>query len=393
VEIQASGRSKLPIAAMTLSGRLGMDRLAQSRIAFVVLLAICGTDACHERELLGINSVTATQACANKPCGDDCAACSTDSCTAPDIVGHCGADGMCAESAASCSSDAGGTRSQTAGSGGQQAGTDGQTAGIGGKSGSVDASPGCGKSGAPTGQLVDQTITIAGQARTYALTVPPDYSEKPPLPLIVGWHGANVDGAKARKIFNLDAATNGAAVIVYPYGLPTSAMTWDLSSDGADSRLFTDLVTFISSEYCIDSNRIFTTGHSTGAAMANILGCYSRGLRAIALVAGMNQGVRADCTGQVAVWITQGQNDPVVDVSQGQRIRDFWIGQNGCTAQTTTWGAESACDEYLGCKTDRPVVWCVHDEGHAWPNLTTDCNGGTCFDAGSAIWTFFSSFR
>jgi hypothetical protein len=39
------------------------------------------------------------------------------------------------------------------------------------------------------------------------------------------------------------------------------------------------------------------------------------------------------------------------------------------------------------------VVWCVHDEGHSWPSLTFGCDGGVCFDGGSAIWAFFSSFK
>jgi poly(3-hydroxybutyrate) depolymerase len=42
-----------------------------------------------------------------------------------------------------------------------------------------------------------------------------------------------------------------------------------------------------------------------------------------------------------------------------------------------------------------PVVWCVHDGGHAWPSLIYGCDadGGVCFDGGSAIWAFFSSFH
>jgi hypothetical protein len=36
---------------------------------------------------------------------------------------------------------------------------------------------------------------------------------------------------------------------------------------------------------------------------------------------------------------------------------------------------------------------CVHDQGHNWPNTGYGCDGGVCFDAGPAIWSFFSKLQ
>lgn len=362
-----------------------MPRPAQSPVVFVVLLALA-IGACNERELLGINRLTPTQACAAKPCGAACSACSTEACLEPDVVGHCGADGRCTEGVPFCPSDEAGT--------GGQSGL-GDEAGSSTPSGSADASPGCGKTGAPTGQLPSQTIMVAGQPRTYVLSVPSGYTGTTPLALVLVWHGANLRGSLARALFNLESKSDGAAVFVYPDGSATNAMTWDMSSGGADFQLFASLVSLISSEYCIDSHRIFSTGHSTGAMLTNNLGCYSDVLRAIAPVSGMRSGGAgsAHCTGRVAAWIAHGENDSTVGFSQGEAIRDFWIDENGCTTQTVPWDSEPACVGYQGCKPDRPVVWCVHDEDHAWPSLTFGCDGGICFDGGSAIWEFFSSFH
>jgi polyhydroxybutyrate depolymerase len=322
--------------------------------------------ACKDHLSLGSNCLTPRQACAGKSCGDVCSACSQGSLATPDIAGTCGADGVCAVAAPVCGQVDGG------------------------------ASAGCGKTGAATGQLTGQTITIAGQPRTYALSVAAGYTGATPLALVLVWHGANIDGSLARTLFNLESKSEGAAIFVYPDGL--AAGGWDVTSGSADFQLFEELVSSLSSRYCIDPNRIFSTGHSTGAVMTNSLGCtYGDVLRAIAPASGTPPGTggRASCTGKVAALIAHGENDPLVPFAQGQATRDFWLAQNGCTTQTAAWTPEPACVAYQGCQSDLPVVWCVHDGGHAWPSLSYGCNSdaGTCIDGGAAIWAFFSSFH
>jgi poly(3-hydroxybutyrate) depolymerase len=129
----------------------------------------------------------------------------------------------------------------------------------------------------------------------------------------------------------------------------------------------------------------------------NALGCY-RGnvLRAIAPVAGMPPNAygrgTVTCDGSVAAWIAHGENDATVDYTTGGiASRDFWLGQNGCSTTTVQDSTTPACVDYQGCRTGLPVIWCVHDQGHNWPNASYGCDGGVCFDAGPAIWSFFAS--
>jgi len=335
-------------------------------LALLALLALGVLGACKDKESLGANCMTPRQACAGKSCGEVCSACSGGSPTAPDIDGTCGVDGICSAATATCGPSDGG------------------------------ASAGCGKNGVSTGQLTGQAITVAGQTRTYALTVPDGYTGVTPLALVLVWHGANLDGSLARTLLNLESKSSGAAIFVYPDGLTASG--WDVSAGSADFQLFKDLVSFMSANYCIDSNRIFSTGHSTGAVMTNSLGCYYGDvLRAIAPASGTPPGTagRVTCAGKVAALIAHGDNDPLVPFSQGQATRDFWMAQNGCTTQTATWAPEPDCLAYQGCQSDLPVVWCVHHGGHAWPSLSYGCDpdAGICFDGGAAIWSFFSSFH
>jgi polyhydroxybutyrate depolymerase len=330
------------------------------------LLALGWTGGCKDRESLGVNCVTARQACAGKTCGEVCSACSTGLVTVPDVAGYCGSDGVCAAAPPTC--------------------------------GQVDGGPaaGCGKTGAATGQLTGKTLLVAGQTRTYALSVPTAYTGTTPLALVLVWHGANLSGSLARTLFNLESKSNGAAIFAYPDSMAAGA--WDVSSGSADVQLFKALVSSLSSSYCIDPKRIFSTGHSTGAVMTNSLGCsFGDVLRAIAPASGTPPGTagRTVCTGTVAALVAHGENDPMIPLSQGEATRDFWLAQNGCSTETKTWAPEPACVEYQGCQTDLPVVWCVHDGGHAWPSLSYGCDldGGTCIDGGSAIWAFFSSFH
>jgi polyhydroxybutyrate depolymerase len=270
------------------------------------------------------------------------------------------------------------------------------TGGQGGSGGG--ASSGCGTTGAATGVKTGETITVAGAERTYVLSVPTDYTGTTPLALVFAWHGANISGSLARMLFNLESKSNGGAIFVYPDGLTMNGgMTgWDLATGSADFQFFEDLLSYMTSNYCIDSNRIFSTGHSMGAMMTNTLACqYGDILRAIAPASGTPPGGgRATCNGNVAAIVAHGNNDTTVAFSSGEASRDFWIAQNGCTTETATWAPEPACVEYQGCQTDLPVIWCVHDEGHAWPVLSgRDCTGDLCFDFGSAVWAFFSSFK
>jgi hypothetical protein len=142
-----------------------VDRSSQSHRVVLALLALGMISACKDKESLGANCLTPRQACAGKSCGDVCSACSEGSLATPDIAGTCGADGVCAVAAPSCGQVDGGS------------------------------SAGCGKTGAATGQLIGQSITVAGQTRTYALSVPTGYTGITPLALVLAWHGANIDGS------------------------------------------------------------------------------------------------------------------------------------------------------------------------------------------------------
>jgi poly(3-hydroxybutyrate) depolymerase len=239
--------------------------------------------------------------------------------------------------------------------------------------------------GAATG-VQNLQVIVAGQTRDFVLSVPTTYSAITKMPLIFAYHGLGGDGSLARQYFGIERAANNQAIFVYPTGLPNADgdNIWTLSETGIDVQFFDTLLAEVKSKYCVDSSRVFSTGHSYGGLMTNALGCY-RGstLRAIAPVAGMPPFGNPKCQGPVAAWIAHGDNDPTVDYTTGGvATRDLYIKLNTCSSTDTPAPVEpSPCVAYSGCSDGHPVHWCVHQNGHNWPSF-----GGT------GIWAFFNSF-
>jgi polyhydroxybutyrate depolymerase len=297
-------------------------------------------------------------------------------------------------------STSGGSAAGGAASGGKATGGAAVGGASSGGQSSGGASTGCGLSGAATG-VQNLQITVGGQTRTYVLSVPTNYSSSTALPLVFGFHGLGGSGTMARQYFRVEQAAASAAIFVYPDGLANDAgsATWSFTTTSADMAFFDALLADLETKYCINTNRIFVTGHSMGGVATNALGCY-RGdiIRAIAPVAGMPPRAygsgTVNCAGNVGAFIVHGENDTTVDFTQGGiATRDFWIARNACSTTTVQDPTTpSACVDYQGCQPDLPVIWCVHTLGHNWPS-TTSCDGGVCFNAGPAIWGFFVSFQ
>lgn len=268
-----------------------------------------------------------------------------------------------------------------AGTGG--AGTGGDT-GSGGDSatGGADGgpgTPGCGNTSAAAG-AEHLEMSVGGTDRTYWRWVPEGYDPNTPIPLIFAWHGSGGDGDEVRtRYFDLEPAVGDGAIILYPDGLSQDGGSsgWDLEAEGIDVQFFDAMLDSVSQDYCIDQERVFSTGYSFGGMFTYTLAC-SRGdkLRGIAPTAGAFFG-GGTCPTAVPAWIAHAPNDDLVQYSWAESARDNWLSTNGCGTDTEPT-APSPCVAY-DCPQDAPVHWCSHDEGHEWPSFGPE-----------AIWGFFS---
>lgn len=239
-------------------------------------------------------------------------------------------------------------------------------------------SSGCGQASAPSSG--EQSLAVAGVARTYVLDLPEAYTGSTPYPIVFAFHGATTSGAFFRSTFygNLLSTMGDEAIVVHPdaLGEPTA---WN---NQADVPFFDALLAELSSTLCIDAERVFATGHSSGGFFTNTLGC-QRGdvLRAIAPVSAGGPFVfgGATCAGSVAVWLAHGENDQTVTFDNGEASLERWLGANDCS-ETSAPVSPEPCEEYSGCAEGAPVRWCVYQDGHDWPDF-----------APQGIWAFFSS--
>ncbi|MBW2523530.1 MAG: hypothetical protein JRI23_05120 [Deltaproteobacteria bacterium] len=303
------------------------------------------------------------------------------------------------------------TSGTTVGSGGSSTGggdvggtSTGGSTGAGGSGGSTQTpSSGCGQDPPPLGPIVDgptwgvnpdytYTIDVGGADRTYVLRYPDSYDNNRPYPVVFLFHGTSGSGQEYDYTRVEQAAPEGGAIFVLPVGLDyewAQDTGWEtFNDDERDLAFFDAMWSRIRSEYCVDEDRVFASGHSIGGYMSNYLGCM-RGevVRAIAPIAGggMYDWFLANntCSGQVAAKVIHGTADDDVPFSAGVQVRDYFLGANHC-GSTTTPTSDPPCEQYEGC-----------DAGHAVQMCAFDGVGHSDFDwaaLGPSIWGYFDGF-
>lgn len=229
----------------------------------------------------------------------------------------------------------------------------------------ANGSPGC----AAAAKTTNATIDVAGTKRSLILAVPKAYDPYTAYPVVFVLHSGGGTGASARSYFAFDQlGVEEKAIIVYPDAVNKN---WDLDAPSATNRdvaFFDALVDHVKKTTCVDASRIFATGTSQGAYLANQLGC-RRGdvLRGIAPHAGGgpwestggtwdSQGHLTSCQGKPpAAMIFIGLADTSVKPTEGEKSVSHWSWANGCKAQTSPATPEP-CVAFEGCQ--KPVVAC-----------------------------------
>lgn len=247
--------------------------------------------------------------------------------------------------------------------------------------GQVTPSSGCGKAAPAMGDLM---IDVSGTMREYIIALPATYDPMKPHKLIFAWHGL---GGTAQQVasnwYGLKSHAGNDVVFVAGQGLQTSNSVgsgpgW-ANMNGQDVNFVKALYAQLESTVCFDKSRVFSVGMSYGGIMSDTLGCQMGDVfRAVAPMSGAGPG--GHCVGQVAVWMSNGDNDMVVPTMSERTSRDIWVAANHCQMASTPVDP-SPCLEYTGCDANYPVTWCEFSGGHTIPSF-----------APNAIWNFFSQF-
>ena len=228
---------------------------------------------------------------------------------------------------------------------------------------------------APEG-FVEKAWTIEGVKRTALLRVPAGVSGQ--LAVVFCWHGHGGRSAHSASRWGYEAADT-TSILVFPQGLPTVSPLvdkegrmpgWQTSVGGEgdrDIKLFDAILADLKKTHPVDDRRIFSMGHSNGAAFSYLLWqARPEILAAIGSVAG---GLRPDnkIATPMPVLHVAGEKDPIVKFvwqkATFAAVRRF----NGCSDEGRPWAKEGVLEAtlYPSAK-GAPLVTAIHAGGHEY---------------------------
>ncbi len=265
-------------------------------------------------------------------------------------------------------------------SGGIVNGAGGAMGGAGAERVPVKPSLGCSETSPSSGAF---SLLVDEVERTYLVSLPENYEPSRPYPLVFAFHGLGGSGelVSGPWYFGIEQQGGTPSIFVYPDGLETGDGAGWPNQEGRDVAFFDALLATMQEGYCIDENRVFSTGHSYGGIMTLTLACERASvLRGVAPVAGAHFA-SGSCSGPVAAWGAHGNPDPTVSYESGLDAMARLLETNGCD-ESSAVAVEplGACIEYA-CDAGYPVTWCEHDQGHDFPDF-----------AAASIKAFFDGF-
>jgi polyhydroxybutyrate depolymerase len=242
-------------------------------------------------------------------------------------------------------------------------------------------------SAVPAGDFPDG-LNFGGLQRSYLVHVPPGLEQ--PTGLVINLHGSGMSGGAQAAMTNYNAvADQHGFVVVYPDGIDLS---WaDGRGASVPDRQGVDDVGFLvalanrlTQDFGIDPGRVFATGMSAGAFMANRLACSRADVfAAVAPVAGtLGSAFPCNPSQPVSVLSIHGTADNVVpfnggpmvgrggpsDIVSAPAMAQRWRELDGCPAPVEDSPSPSVQRfTAVGCADGTEVSFIqIEGGGHTW---------------------------
>jgi poly(3-hydroxybutyrate) depolymerase len=266
---------------------------------------------------------------------------------------------------------------------------------------SAATTAGCGKNA--TLHNGSYTIQSSGQSRSFILRIPDGYSNTRAYRLIFAyhWRGGTMNDVSsggssgtAWSYYGMQEQSNNSAILVAPQGIGNG---W-ANSNGQDLTFTDDMIRMIENDLCVDTTQLFAMGFSYGGGMSYAIACARATVfRAVVVYSGANLSGCSGGTQPIGYFGIHGVSDNVLNISNGRSLRDTFVRNNGCAAQSApepAAGSGRHITTVYSCRAGYPVQWAAFDGGHG-PAPVDGCSG--C-DDGLRTWTkgeawrFISSF-
>ncbi|MDQ3689165.1 MAG: hypothetical protein M3406_03855 [Chloroflexota bacterium] len=231
-------------------------------------------------------------------------------------------------------------------------------------------------------------LTVDGTSRR-AIALVPQGDE--PMPLLIYFHGLRSSPEFAIADAELEAvAVRESAVVAVPLGIAQSWNAGDCCGIAArdvvdDVGFVSALVKEIDARWAIDADRVYATGYSNGAVMADRVGCeLPNRFAAVAVVSGTASGPCRPAT-PISILIMHGTHDPTFPYAEAEVNAARWRGLLACQGDPDNLevGASATAVDYPACAEGATLRFITVDNGaHAWFPAP---------DATDAVWSFFAS--
>jgi len=220
---------------------------------------------------------------------------------------------------------------------------------------------------------------------------PAAYDGKTPFPLLLALHAA---GNPNTQLLNLTKGSRLETEFIRVF--PKSAgSAWVYDSDSAKLNAVLDDML---ANHCIDTQRMFATGHSSGAQMVVQMLCKGeKRFRAVAPVAASKYCSKIS---PIPVMYIQGMMDAQRGGGNGADVVGLFTASNACGSLTAPKSDIASCTSTFdrmpvtpGCVSyqdcQAPSIWCSHND-NGYNNTDGRQHGWPCF-ASTAIADFFLS--
>jgi len=206
--------------------------------------------------------------------------------------------------------------------------------------------------------------------RNYYVRLPAGYDSTKPYAVTFGGGGCGNTGGDSGKGGGQQASGISAIQIGLSYVYSGGACFEDGYANTPEVPYFDAVMAEISANYCVNLEKVFVGGYSSGAWEAITLGL-SRGgvIRGIATGAGGLRMARPMPSGipMAAILLTgAGDTTNPADGPTGSSLaRDQILMTNQCAGtDTMPFAGDADCLKYTGCPAAFPVVWCRPPGGH-----------------------------
>lgn len=231
-------------------------------------------------------------------------------------------------------------------------------------------------------QVDPEWVAKGYDTREYHVMLPDGYDATKPYALYLWGTGCGATHGNAEGI-PMNQVQDSHTQVIYVFTMQEEGCFQAGSSGTAntpDVPYITQILDEMEAAYCVDTNKEFLAGWSSGAWLAATMSCaLGDRLRGIGMSTGGQQPELMPCTGPVAALMFVGTGDgtnPIAGDTGSHLVHERLVAENGCMDTTQAWDARwPDCQIHDGCG-DNPVVWCPHGGGHTPDNGTDITSNG-----------------